>query len=313
MNEKNLGSSETTREPPSQFSHFPFQFSDFYNYHLPPHKRKKPINVSFLEWFIGFSEGDGSFVSRKNQGRMRWSFEISQKNPRTLKRIRTELGFGRVRPCGEYFKYQVTDIVGLERIIALFNGNLVLPKRRVQFEEWISAMRLEIHHISFQYRSSRVLPSLETGWLAGFLDAEGCFYAHFTKPSQRSILSARLDQRVTITQQDLAGEGEILFYIGKLLQPPSDTQLSQREKSKYGKILLAKKPNVYRLEIASCKSHGILVSYLRLFPLVEKAVPFARWLRVYNQRVLGMHLTERGIRRMQRLCDFINRDQKLGK
>jgi hypothetical protein len=321
----NLGSSETTREPPSQVASFFFHFSDFYNSHLPPHKRKKPMKESFLQWFIGFSEGDGCFVSRKNGKRMRLSFEISQKNPRTLKRIRTELGFGRVRPCGEYFKYQVTDIAGLQRIMALFNGNLVLPKRRIQFEQWVSGITLERDMISFQHRPSKVLPSLETGWLAGFLDAEGCFYAKFTTSSSRSTLSARLDQRVTLTQQDLSGEREILFFIGKLLQTPGVPRPSTKVDTlplkwkayegdtKDKNLSLAKKPNVYRLEIASCESHGILVSYLRLFPPVEKAVPFGRWLRVYNLRVLRMHLTERGIRRMRRLCDSINRDQNLEK
>lgn len=294
MSEKNLGSSETTREPPSHS----FSFENFYNF-----QGKKGINESFLQWFIGFSEGDGSFVSRKDGGRLRWSFEISQKNPRTLKRIRTQLGFGRVRPCGEYFKYQVTDIAGLQRIIAIFHGNLVLPKRRVQFERWLSEMTFQFHHISFQCRE--VLPSLETGWLAGFLDAEGCFYANFTTPSNRSNLSARLTQRVTLTQQDLAGDVEILFYIGKLLFVPETTESENR---KHFNVSLAKKPNVYRLDIASSKSQGILIAYLRLFPLVEKAVPFARWLRVYNQRVQGLHLTERGIRRIQRLCKRINGD-----
>jgi hypothetical protein len=167
-------------------------------------------------------------------------------------------------------------------------------------------MTFQRHHISFQYRA--VLPSLETGWLAGFLDAEGCFYANFTTPSNRSNLSARLTQRVTLTQQDLAGDLEILFYIGKLLQSRNISGAGDVKNRKHFNVSLAKEPNVYRLDISSSKSQGILIAYLRLFPLVEKAVPFARWLRVYNHRVQGMHLTERGIRRMRRLCDKINRD-----
>jgi hypothetical protein len=90
-------------------------------------------------------------------------------------------------------------------------------------------------------------------------------------------------------------------------------KINQKEKGKLPKILMAKKPNVFRLEITSAECHHILVTYLHLFPLVEKAVPFARWLRVYNQRMEGMHLTERGIRRMRRLCLSINRENKLSK
>jgi hypothetical protein len=32
---------------------------------MPEHKKK--INNKFLEWFIGFTEGDGSFIVSKNK------------------------------------------------------------------------------------------------------------------------------------------------------------------------------------------------------------------------------------------------------
>ena len=62
-----IGSSETTRESPLSSSETEkvsssFNFDDFLHNHLPEHKTG--VDTDFLEWFIGFVEGDGTFSSR---------------------------------------------------------------------------------------------------------------------------------------------------------------------------------------------------------------------------------------------------------
>lgn len=49
---QNKGSSETTCDITYNF--------DEYSYLIPQHKKK--LSNQFLEWFIGFTEGDGSFI-----------------------------------------------------------------------------------------------------------------------------------------------------------------------------------------------------------------------------------------------------------
>ena len=71
----NLGSSETIREAPQLI-----ELSDYESFGKPDHIKK--IDRSFLEWFIGFSEGDASFV--KDQ----LAFVINQKDPKLLFRIK---------------------------------------------------------------------------------------------------------------------------------------------------------------------------------------------------------------------------------
>ena len=117
--EKTNGSSETIRETTFQF--------ELFLQHLPEQKVK--ISHRFLEWFIGFAEGDGSFiVSRTKLGRARLFFTLVQKEVRVLHRLRSELGFGKVQRHGKYFRYVVSDQKGIDRLIHLFNGNLVLNK-----------------------------------------------------------------------------------------------------------------------------------------------------------------------------------------
>ena len=345
-----IGSSETTRESPlSSFlegsslegsfrhkrsrkacsSNFSFNFDDYVHYHLPKHK--KGVDTDFLEWLVGFVEGDGTFCSRLAfvgvSAKRRFLFQICQKDPQMLYKIRTELGFGKVHPSGDgdrrHWRYTIEDRAGLQHIMALFNGNLVLPKRRCQFEKWVREAA-QIHHTSFVFKpqsfgvskhlegplalpamqrpqrvevADKPLVSLETGWLSGFIDAEGCLSATFTTPSARSNLSARLNQRIHITQQDICGERIILDQIGSLLVTQA-------------KASLAKQPNCYRITIGSLDSHTVLVEYLDRYPLRQKSVVYHRWWRVYLLRKEGRHLNERGIRRMRRLCRAINEQNR---
>jgi hypothetical protein len=331
-----IGSSETTREPPlsssNSSSHSSFNFDDFIQHHLPSHK--KAVDTSFLEWLIGFVEGDGTFCSRvvpvakgaslraaqaKQLEKRRFLFEICQEDPKVLHKIRKELGFGRVDSTGgednRHWRYRVEDRRGLQRIMSLFNGNLVLPKRRHQFAAWTKAAK-SIHWPSFVLKDQSVanedwqdptigttrranslrrigpVVSLDTGWLSGFLDAEGCFHAAFATPAQRYTIPYRLTQRVHITQKDVCGEREVLIEIGRLL--PSESR-----------VCLAKPPDCYQIQISSLESHRLLVEYLTRFPLRQKGIAFRQWWRVYRLRLEGRHLNEAGIRRMRRLCATI--------
>nr|ANB66320.1 putative LAGLIDADG homing endonuclease [Uvulifera verrucariae] len=345
-----IGSSETTREPPH---HSNFVFDDYRLHHCPDHAKNR-FDQAFLEWFVGFSEGDGTF-SYREEPQLRFLFEIGQKDPKILYKIRNILGFGRVsfytRDCAScaeqsspllpvrskdskdsktnvvlfeksknssskaspsstscaeqgqegqqktYWRFSVEDKRGLQRIMSLFNGNLVLPKRQSQFKEWVLKGK-RIQHPNFLLSDRKTFPSLETGWLSGFLEAEGCFYAGFTRPAQRYTISSRLIQKVTITQKDEAGEREILESIGQLLGSNS-------------KLSLAKKPDSYRIELSSLKSHQIIIFYMKKFPLQgEKGIAFRRWWRVYLFRVKKDHLTEKGILKMRRLCRKINETAK---
>ena len=320
-----IGSSETTREPPLSS----FNFTDFFEHHLVEHK--KLVDPAFLEWFVGFVEGDGTFCSREipphclqhvnkqptpafidaiddkgvgtpasqSSRKRRFFFQVCQKDPKILYKIRGALGFGAVRQSGNeearHWRYTVEDRRGLQRIMALFNGNLVLPKRRRQFANWVCEAR-EILWPSFAFRDTGPVVSLDTGWLSGFIDAEGCFYAAFTTPSLRYTVSYRLAQKMHITQRDECGEREVLSQIGLLLQSKAT-------------VRLVKPPDCYRIEICSIESHQVLIEYLKRFPLQGKAVAFRQWWRVYLLRVEGRYLNETGIRRMRRLCSTISAQQ----
>lgn len=120
-------SSETNTRSP-----LPFNF-DNVSPLLPQHIKR--YDQSFLEWFVGFAEGDGCFGINFTNHRI--SFLINQKDPRVLRFIRTRLGFGSVRSYGGYFRYSVTKREQLLLLAAIFSGNLALEKTRARFLVWL--------------------------------------------------------------------------------------------------------------------------------------------------------------------------------
>ncbi len=242
------GSSETIRKTTFNFQTF--------NQHLPQHI--KHIDPEFLEWFIGFAEGDGSFiVSHKDierngtgpvlgakaqtckacgSGRVLWTsrscrpepagaavhvperlmFFLTQKEVQVLHMIRSTLGFGKVfSHGGQYFRYSVTDKESIDRLIYLFNGNLLLNKTNKRFHDWVQARNILTTEPIRPLQPSKKLQEilLSSAWLSGFIDAEGCF--NIVKTSEkRYSLGFRIRCRFILGQLD---EKSIFVDLEKLL------------------------------------------------------------------------------------------------
>jgi len=138
------------------------------------------ISDTWLQWFIGFTEGDGAILSYKGQPQ----FVITQKEGKILYELQSVLGFGTVRYFKEgagYYRYIVTDIKGILLLCLLFNGNLVLPYRVEQLGQWILDLNAKLISPRSQIYglipliteiTDTTKPSLKDAWLSGFTDAE---------------------------------------------------------------------------------------------------------------------------------------------
>lgn len=100
--------------------------------------KEKSNQKEILEWFIGFTEGDGSFgVDSKNN---RVMFIITQKEPQVLYYIKKEIGFGKVYQNADgNYRYIVSKRGNIEQLIGIFNGVLVLKKTHERFERWVES------------------------------------------------------------------------------------------------------------------------------------------------------------------------------
>ena len=94
----------------------------------------------WLEWFIGFSEGDGSLITSKFGVPC---FVITQKEPDILYSIRNKLGFGETKydKSANCYRYVVRDLTSIIKLIFIFKGNLFLDHRINQLNNWILAIK----------------------------------------------------------------------------------------------------------------------------------------------------------------------------
>ena len=122
------------------------------------------------------------------------SFIITQKDPQILYKIRTSLGFGTVKKYENkkqgttYFRYVVSNFVGIERLIHIFNGTLILRKTQNCFKVWLHTFNLNLFPNIIPSLSHNVNgASLSSAWLSGFIDAEGCFTSSYNEDYSKSL------------------------------------------------------------------------------------------------------------------------------
>jgi hypothetical protein len=245
-----------------------FNFEQFYYNYKEKYGYNKIPSSKFLTWFIGFVEGDGSFVIAKRNNEMQFVITQSTEDVNILYIIQEELGFGKVIKQGERTsRFIVQDLVNIHLLILLFNGNLVLPTRKKVYKNFLENFNIKINKgkikniKSINQILSEILPSLTDSWLSGFTDAEGCFTVSFLSNSNafrlRYIVSQKGDINIPILSHLI-----LLFKAGKL-EP-------HYQKSNYSYILSGEK---------DCYS---IYDYFCNFPLkTKKALSFKLWKEIH--------------------------------
>ena len=317
------GSSETTREA------FYFDFSKYIE-NKPEHI--KNIDQTFLEWFVGFTEGDGSFIisSKKNKTRKNMFFFINQKDPKLMYKIKKELGFGQVIKYKQnnqfYYRYSISDIKNIIRLIHLFNGNLLLNKVQNNFNKWLDCYN-ELYSDKY-IENKYICPiiNLNSGWLSGFIDAEGYFYANiFLKNYIQKKINLLPKMKKKWSNENYKLFQQISQYKPCISQKMTLTQVSTKETNKLFKqiLFLFKGKSFYifqnskvkklsnkkyvRIEFSSLDSQKIIIDYLSQYKLKTcKYISFIKWKRVYLRCIENVHLSPKGTQRLYRLIKSIN-------
>lgn len=311
-----IGSSETIRETTLSFI----------NVQQKIVSHKTFIKTSFLEWFVGFSEGDGSFIvsNKKNQ----LFFIINQKEEKVLYYIRANLGFGKVSKYSSYSRYIVADRGSVDRLISIFNGNLVLNKTNARFVLWLQARNLYSTEEICYRGINKLVTFHKNGWLSGFTDAEGCFNAQKLKDT-RYTLGFRIRLRFILDQK---GEYPIFEKCKFFLKSGSITnrklvvlpypctrlvkpfKIPSFNRPTKGTTLLLKyvDPCMYRFTSTHMKSHDILCQYFKEYPLrTIKKVSFTRFtsLCYYIKNRQSLPWTGKVLLRIENLVKNLNSDK----
>ena len=93
----------------------------------------KKNKYPFLEFVVGFTEGDGSFTVN-SRGTPVFVITQSTSDLQVLEHIQRVLGFGRLIKQGACTsRFVVEEVASLTLLIAVFNGNLVLKLKQASF------------------------------------------------------------------------------------------------------------------------------------------------------------------------------------
>ena len=271
--ETDKSSSETTRETS-------FNFCEFRSI---SGKNSEKISDNWLTWFIGFSEGDGAFLTGKDK---RLIFVVTQKETAILNHIYETMGIGRVRTYGNFSRYRVDDKKGILVLISLFNGNLVLDKRKVQVKKWLDTLNIV-------EKNYKVLPILNNSWLSGFIDAEGCFNVTLFKRKSMA-LGYQVKLRFMIDQKDSLDN--MLFIKDQL-----NLFLTNRNLKK------GVMGTMHRIESNSFVKVPLIIDYINRFRLkTKKQESFNKWVTVYELVRNKAHITEDGLYEIRKLSKQVN-------
>jgi hypothetical protein len=250
----------------------PFHFGTFYNKydkHFPATALGAP-SQSFLEWLVGFTEGDGSFITT-SRGTAIFVITQSTLDLQVLEYIKRTLGFGRVIKQGSRTsRFVVEDNASVALLVALFNGNLVFPTKQSSFALFLEAFNKRSRAQAVEFIPSMITPTIHDYWLAGFTDAEGCFNC--------SLLGNSNAYRIRFL---LAQSGEVnltvLTHITTLIG---------------GVVRQHSKPGVNELTVSGARNVERLFEYFEAHPLQsKKAKSYQIWREVQASILKGEHLS----------------------
>ena len=244
----------------------------------------------FLAWLIGFTEGEGSFIVN-NRGDLVFVITQSTEDKRVLEYIKETLGFGKVISQSlTTSRYVIQSKVEIDIIISLFNGNIILPSRKIIFKKflegfnnWVSKGRIRLDKVAL--KESSILPSLNNSWLAGFTDGEGCFTCSIGKIkgfSHNFNISQKWDINIKILKHFC-----VLFNGGTVSKHSVD--------------------NVYEYRIGGIKNSKNVFSYFDTYKLcTKKLMSYTLWKEMYNDLLDKDHLDEKKRLKMIEKARLIN-------
>lgn len=286
-----VGSSETTRETLNIIDENSLNF-----------------NSDFKHWFIGFTEGDGSFIINKNgyfprgakgprgnnpgqdpgPGYLEFKVTQSSIDAQILFYIKKELGFGSVSVQDKKNKthhFRVRDQKGILKLIHIFNGNLLTERKNNQFKLWLEAFN-KAYNTDIKLIQNSNSPTLNNAWLSGFSDSEGCFTISVVK---RSETYNQVHVRYILSQK---GELELITKIAEMLN---------------GKVSYLKSYNGYNMTVNLSKLSKV-VSYFNRYSLkTKKYIDYFNWLKAYKLVINKDHFNEDGLNRVKDLMNKINK------
>lgn len=252
------------------------------------------LDENFKWWFIGFAEGDGSFILNKN-GSLEFKVTQSSVDAQILFYIKKQLGFGSVSLQDKNNKthhFRVRDKKNILKIIQIFNGNILTKYKLNQFKLWVEGFnkiyKMDILCLDQEEGAlSKHKLNLDSAWLSGFTDAEGCFTS--------SVLTSKITGKIIVTVRYVVSQKDDIEFSKNLANMLN------------GYITHVKSYNGYNTVVNHGKLNKI-IRYLHKYPLkTKKLISYHRWLKIYWLVKNKKHFTPEGLIVIKFIAKTINK------
>ena len=273
-----------------------FDFSLFFSKFKENYPNLEQPSSRFLKWFIGFSEGEGSFILAK---RGDLSFVITQSTIeiQSLNFIKDNLGFGKVIKQSikqNTHRFIIQDTKNIFLICLIFNGNMVFPTRKARFLRFLASFNEKL----IKKNISTIFPldicittSLKDGWISGISDAEGCFSCSFLSNSSAYRF------RFILTQKWEANKHVLEVILNNFNMCAAK-----------GSIVPHSNLNVWELRVNGVKNcEGLFAYFDRHSLITKKKDSYLKWKFIHSKIVKGDHLNYTSRLELVNLAKQINK------
>lgn len=245
---------------------------------------KKSNKYDWSYYLVGLFEGDG-YITINNKNKVIFGIVFNIKDEPLAKMILNKIGIGHiVKRKTNSIELRFTSKLSLCKIISLINGKFRTPKIH-QFNILIDWMNKN-HSNNDINKIIKKLPLdnsslINNSWLAGFIDADGCFYIRCSL--KQIICKFNLEQRM-IYPKTLKSYESIL----KRICTSFNVKLAERNR-------IDKKNSYYVIRVESQNSIKLLIQYLDNYPLLSsKYLDYLDWKKAFSIIIKKIHFTESG-------------------
>ncbi len=290
-------------------------------------------SFSFQAWFIGFFEGDGSFVVDNKTNRC--FLIINQKDIKVVQFIKNNLKLGSIRQYNGINRWVVSSKYDILKTIEYLNGYLLLDKTNKSLNNFISSFntyhRLKPGDKDYILYKGPGEFDIKNSWFSGFIDAEGCFNIRIVslKKKKEEFLNLvpelkNLDHSLIINKNPkswVSGPNSVIkTETLELLEPMSFRVrlrfvISQKFEKRifnflveeYGGSISTKEKDIYVYSLDSNLRQKKLIDYLSIHPLQSiKHIDFLKFKNTYYQLLSKDHLK---ITNITRIINWLSRNQ----
>lgn len=226
--------------------------------------------TNIYSYLAGLIEGDGCiYVPKSSVGAAKVVIIFNSKDLPLALLIQKELKWGNINKIKgkNAYEYVISNFEGLNLIANLINGYMRTHKIEKLYKliDWIN-LKNKNNNLKKLSLDNSCLSS--NAWLAGFIEADGCFYVRVTQ--NKNCATHKIACLFELAQKTTE-ENSMLDIITKISEFLS-TNVKFRDKS-----------SQYWIRTSKYESNKILVSYLQKYPLFSsKYLDFLSWQRILN-------------------------------